>query len=68
MNDATALVAYQIALAAAVTGTFSLWHASVELILTGVGGVAVDSPQVGVSGGFACIFLARAWSKTRYPS
>ena len=29
MNDATALVAYQIALAAAVTGTFSLSHAGV---------------------------------------
>jgi monovalent cation/hydrogen antiporter len=41
MNDATALVAYQIALAAAVSGTFSLAHASVELLLTGAGGIAV---------------------------
>jgi monovalent cation/hydrogen antiporter len=41
MNDATALVAYQIALAAAVTGTFSLPHAGVELLLTGAGGIAV---------------------------
>jgi monovalent cation/hydrogen antiporter len=41
MNDATALVAYQIALAAAVTGTFSLAHAGLELLLTGAGGVAV---------------------------
>jgi Na+/H+ antiporter len=40
-NDATALVAYQIALAAAVSGTFSLSHASVELLVTGAGGVAV---------------------------
>ncbi len=41
MNDATALVAYQISLTAAVTGTFSLSHASVELLLTGAGGIAV---------------------------
>jgi len=41
MNDATALVAYQIALAAAVTGTFSLAHAGIELLLTGAGGIAI---------------------------
>lgn len=41
MNDATALVAYQIALAAAVTGTFSLPRAGADLLLTGAGGVAV---------------------------
>jgi CPA1 family monovalent cation:H+ antiporter len=41
MNDATALVAYQIALTAAVTGTFSLSHASIELLLTGAGGIAI---------------------------
>ncbi len=40
-NDATALVAYQIALTAAVAGTFSLSHATVELLLTGAGGIAV---------------------------
>jgi CPA1 family monovalent cation:H+ antiporter len=41
MNDATALVAYQIALAAAVTGTFSLPQAGAELLLTGAGGIAI---------------------------
>lgn len=41
MNDATSLVAYQIALLAAVTGTFSLVEAGTELILTSVGGVAI---------------------------
>jgi monovalent cation/hydrogen antiporter len=41
MNDATAIVAYQIALAAAVSGTFSLPHAAGELLFTGIGGVAV---------------------------
>jgi len=41
MNDATALVAYQIALAAAITGSFSLPRAGVELLLTGAGGIAI---------------------------
>ena len=41
MNDATALVAYQIALTAAVTGTFSLSHASIEFVLTSAGGIAI---------------------------
>ena len=41
MNDATAIVAYQIALAAAVSGTFSLPHAAGELLFTGIGGIAV---------------------------
>jgi monovalent cation/hydrogen antiporter len=41
MNDATALVAYQISLAAAVTGTFSLSHAGIQLLITGAGGIAV---------------------------
>ncbi len=40
-NDATALIAYQVALAAAVTGTFSLPHATVELLLAVGGGVGV---------------------------
>jgi len=41
MNDATALVAYQIALAAVVSGTFSAPRAGVELLFTGAGGIAV---------------------------
>jgi monovalent cation/hydrogen antiporter len=41
MNDATALVAYQIALAAAVTGSFSLSHASAQLLITGAGGIGI---------------------------
>jgi len=40
-NDATALVAYQIALTAAVTGTFSIAHAGIEFLFTGAGGVAI---------------------------
>jgi Na+/H+ antiporter len=40
-NDATALVAYQIALTAAVTGTFSISHAGIEFLFTSAGGVAI---------------------------
>jgi monovalent cation/hydrogen antiporter len=41
VNDAAALVAYQIALAAVVSGTFSLPRAGAELLLTGAGGIAI---------------------------
>ncbi len=41
VNDATALVAYQFAVAAMVTGHFSLGTASLEFVLVGVGGVAL---------------------------
>jgi monovalent cation/hydrogen antiporter len=41
VNDATALVAYRVAVAAAVTGTFSPGRAAIGFILTGTGGVAV---------------------------
>jgi Na+/H+ antiporter len=40
LNDATALVLYRVAVAAAVTGTFPLGKAWVELPAAGVGGVA----------------------------
>ncbi len=41
VNDATALVAYKFAVAAVVTGSFSLLDASGEFVLTVVGGIAV---------------------------
>jgi Na+/H+ antiporter len=41
VNDGTALVAYRVAAAAAVTGTFSLLDASVEFVLGAIGGVAI---------------------------
>jgi monovalent cation/hydrogen antiporter len=41
INDATALVAYRVAVAGAVGGTFSVWKAGPELVWTGVGGVAI---------------------------
>jgi monovalent cation/hydrogen antiporter len=41
VNDATALVAYRFAVAAVVTGSFSLVNASVEFVLVGAGGIFI---------------------------
>ncbi len=40
-NDATALVAYRVAITAVVAGSFSLAEASVEFVLGAIGGVAI---------------------------
>lgn len=40
-NDWTALVAYKFAVAAVVTGSFSLVKAGPEFVLTGLGGIAI---------------------------
>ena len=41
VNDAAAIVAYRMAVAAAVTGTFSLAAASLRFLVVGVGGIVV---------------------------
>jgi CPA1 family monovalent cation:H+ antiporter len=41
VNDAAALVAYRIGVAAVVTGTFSPGQAAIQFLVTGVGGVIV---------------------------
>jgi CPA1 family monovalent cation:H+ antiporter len=41
VNDATALVAYRVAIGAAVTGAFSLARTTVGFLLTGTGGVVI---------------------------
>ncbi len=41
INDASGIVSFQFALAAAVTGTFSLVDASIEFIISFCGGIAV---------------------------
>jgi CPA1 family monovalent cation:H+ antiporter len=41
INDGTALVAYRFAVAAVLTGSFSLWEAGLEFVLNVVGGVVV---------------------------
>jgi CPA1 family monovalent cation:H+ antiporter len=40
-NDATALVAYRVAITAVVAGSFSLAEASMEFVLGAIGGVAI---------------------------
>ena len=40
-NDATALVAYRVAVAAVVAGSFSLGHATVSLIVDAAAGIAI---------------------------
>jgi Na+/H+ antiporter len=41
VNDATALVVYRFAVAAVISGTFSLWQAGLQFVLVSVGGIAV---------------------------
>ena len=41
VNDASALIAYRVAVAAVVTGSFALLDASVSFVVVGVGGVLV---------------------------
>jgi Na+/H+ antiporter, bacterial form len=41
LNDATALVIYRLAVAAAVTGAFSASHAAMQFLLGGAGGIAI---------------------------
>jgi monovalent cation/hydrogen antiporter len=41
LDDATALVVYKMAVAAAVSGTFSIGEAGLELVVSAVGGTAV---------------------------
>lgn len=41
INDATGLVAYRFAVAAVVTGTFSIWEVSLQFFVMAIGGVLV---------------------------
>lgn len=41
VNDVTGLVAYRVAVAAVVTGVFSIWQASLQFLIMGIGGVLV---------------------------
>jgi monovalent cation/hydrogen antiporter len=41
VNDATALVAYRLAVAAVVTGSFTLWEAGVRFVAGGLGGIVI---------------------------
>src|SRR5260370_23392590 len=50
VNDAAAIVAYRMAVAAAVTGTFSLGKASMQFLTVGTGGIVVGIGVGGVRG------------------
>src|SRR6266566_3083575 len=41
VNDATGLVAYRFAVAAVVTGSFSLWQAGLQFVVVGLGGLLI---------------------------
>lgn len=41
INDATGIVAYRVAVAAVVTGAFSLWEAGLQFVVGAAGGIAV---------------------------
>jgi Na+/H+ antiporter len=54
VNDATALVAYRFAVAAVLTGTFSLWHATWRFAVDVGGGIAI-----GLAVGFVIRMIRR---------
>jgi CPA1 family monovalent cation:H+ antiporter len=60
VNDGTGLVAYRLAIAAVVTGTFSVWEAGLSFLLVGGGGIVLG------------LILARIvlplWARVREPS
>ncbi len=41
VNDATGLVTYRFAVAAVVSGTFTLWQAGFQFVLSGIGGILI---------------------------
>ncbi len=57
VNDATALVAYRLALVAVVSGAFSLGQAAMSFVLVSVGGVAI-----GLVAGYAIVFIIKRLS------
>jgi len=41
VNDATGIVAYRVAVAAVITGAFSIWEAGLQFVVGAAGGIAV---------------------------
>jgi monovalent cation/hydrogen antiporter len=58
VNDATGIVAYRVAVAAVVTGAFSLWEAGLQFIVGAAGGIAV-----GFAVGWLVVWARRHVSK-----
>src|SRR3712207_4715447 len=54
VNDGSALVLYRVAVAAVVTGSFSVWEAGLRFVISAVGGVAI-----GIAVGFVVAAVRR---------
>ncbi|PRB55290.1 Na+/H+ antiporter [Pseudomonas sp. MYb2] len=61
MNDASGLVTFKFALAAAITGAFSLANASLTFVLVAVGGLAVGVALSWLVGRLRAWMIARGW-------
>lgn len=61
MNDASGLVTFKFALAAAITGVFSLADASITFVLVAVGGLAIGVALSWLVGRLRLWMIARGW-------
>jgi CPA1 family monovalent cation:H+ antiporter len=61
MNDASGLVTFKFALAAAVTGVFSLTNASLTFVAVALGGLAVGVALSWLVGRLRAWMIARGW-------
>ena len=61
MNDATGLVTFKFALAAAITGVFSLTNASMAFVLVACGGLATGVALSWLIGRLRSWMIARGW-------
>lgn len=61
MNDASGLVTFKFALAAAITGVFSLAEASVTFLLVALGGLATGVALSWLVGRLRAWMIARGW-------
>lgn len=61
MNDATGLVTFKFALAAAITGAFSLANASLTFLLVAIGGLLVGVALSWLVGRLRAWMIARGW-------
>ncbi|UVL25504.1 Na+/H+ antiporter [Pseudomonas donghuensis] len=61
MNDASGLVTFKFALAAAITGVFSLAEASLTFVLVAVGGLAIGVALSWLVGRLRAWMIARGW-------
>lgn len=61
MNDASGLVTFKFALAAAITGVFSLTDASFSFVLVALGGLAVGVGLSWLVGRLRAWMIARGW-------